>query len=124
MLFRSVSQSRYQAEINNVQGNNDPTDDWKIPYLQQARNQKILEQQAKAEKEAKANGYAGGGGGTGGTGDNGGTGVVILSDAAATQAVGMNRTATGQLATVQRLYNNGQITEAQAQALIKKFKLG
>ena len=47
-----------------------------------------------------------------------------LADAAASYQVGMNRTAQGQLATIQRLYNAGQITEAQAQALIKKFNLG
>ncbi len=50
----------YQQEINNVQGNNDSSDDWKIPYLQQARNEKIAAQEAAALKAAK--GYSGGGG--------------------------------------------------------------
>lgn len=31
----------FQQEINNIQGNGDPSDDWKVPYLQAARNQKI-----------------------------------------------------------------------------------
>ena len=47
-----------------------------------------------------------------------------LTDTAANYQVGMNRTAQGQLATIQRLYNAGQITEAQASALINKFNLG
>ena len=31
----------YMAEINRVKGDNDPTNDWKISYLNNARNQKI-----------------------------------------------------------------------------------
>ena len=42
----------YQAEINRVQGNNDASDDWKIPYLQAARNQKL---QYQATAQAAAN---------------------------------------------------------------------
>lgn len=155
----------YQAEISRVQGNNDSTDDWKIPYLQAARNQKILAQQEAAAKATK-----GSGGGSAksttmtysqlnsaikdmyerGTDDtalynyiskyggeyagqlldmygltgNGRKSPDLLSDAAADQAVGMNRGSEGQVATVQRLLNAGQITEAQANALIKKFNLG
>ena len=48
----------YQAEINRVQGNNDASDDWKIPYLQAARNQKlnnIAAAQAAAEQQAFEN---------------------------------------------------------------------
>ena len=59
----------YQAEVNKVQGNNDASDDWKIPYLQAARNEKIAAQQAAALKAAKGGGggsYSGGGGGGGG----------------------------------------------------------
>ena len=58
------------------------------------------------------------------TPDLGGAPVTKYSDAAASYQVGMNRTSQGQLATIQRLYTAGQITEAQAQALIKKFNLG
>ena len=43
----------YQQEVNNVQNDNNPTNDWKIPYLQQARNQKIAEQEAKALEAAR-----------------------------------------------------------------------
>lgn len=48
----------YQAEINRVLGNNDPSDDWKVPYLQAARNQKLQDQaaaQAAAEQQAFEN---------------------------------------------------------------------
>ena len=48
----------YQAEINRVQGNNDASDDWKVPYLQAARNQKlnnIAAAQAAAEQQAFEN---------------------------------------------------------------------
>jgi len=54
----------YQAEVNRVQGNNDASDDWKIPYLQQARNEKIAAQEAAALK-AKGS-YSGSSGGNGG----------------------------------------------------------
>ena len=127
----------FQQEINNVQGNNDPSDDWKIPYLQAARNEKLLAQEAAALKAAQKS-YSGGGtgGGGGGVVDNTVPAVVFnsgqqsalyagkLADAAASYQVGMSRTAQGQLATVERLLNAGQITEAQANALIKKFNLG
>lgn len=53
----------YQAEVNKVQSDNDPSNDWKIPYLQQARNQKIAEQQAAALKAAKGMGSGNGDGG-------------------------------------------------------------
>lgn len=59
--------NNFQQEINNVQGNNDPSDDWKIPYLQAARNEKIAAQEAAALKAAKTYSsggtYRGGGGG-------------------------------------------------------------
>lgn len=110
----------YQQEINNVKNNNDASDDWKIPYLEQARNEKILAEQEAAAKAAAKTKSGGGGGGY----DDNTPRAAMLNDAAAAQQVGMNRTATGQLATVQRLYDAGQITEAQANALIKKFNLG
>ena len=40
----------YMLEIENVRDNNDPSDDWKIPYLQAARNQK-KQQQAQSNME-------------------------------------------------------------------------
>ena len=48
----------YQQEINNVSNNNDASDDWKIPYLQAARNQKLQDQaasQAAADQQAFEN---------------------------------------------------------------------
>ena len=48
----------YQQEINNVMNNNDPSDDWKVPYLQAARNQKLQYQaaaQAAADQQAFEN---------------------------------------------------------------------
>jgi len=48
----------YQAEINNVLNNNDASDDWKVPYLQAARNQKlndIAAAQAAAAQQAFEN---------------------------------------------------------------------
>ena len=48
----------YQQEINNVMNNNDASDDWKVPYLQAARNQKlnnISTAQATANQQAFEN---------------------------------------------------------------------
>jgi hypothetical protein len=59
----------YQAEINRVQNDNDTSNDWKIPILQSALNQKILAQQTAAAKASKGSG--GGGGGSGGSGTTG-----------------------------------------------------
>lgn len=44
----------YMAEINKLTNDNDPSNDWKIAYLQNARNQKIAgmnEQEAKTQNE-------------------------------------------------------------------------
>ena len=48
----------YQAEINKVTDNNDASDDWKIPYLQAARQKKIQDMQsaqAAADQQAFEN---------------------------------------------------------------------
>ena len=48
----------YQQEINNVTNNNDASDDWKIPYLQAARQNKIQgmqSAQAAADQQAFEN---------------------------------------------------------------------
>ena len=48
----------YQQEINNVMNNNDASDDWKVPYLQAARNQKlnnIATAQATADQQTFEN---------------------------------------------------------------------
>ena len=48
----------YQQEINNVMNNNDASDDWKVPYLKAARNQKlnnIATAQATADQQAFEN---------------------------------------------------------------------
>lgn len=45
----------YMQEILNVQNDGDPSNDWKIPYLQSARNSKISGiEQSKAEAEQQA----------------------------------------------------------------------
>lgn len=143
----------FQQEINNIQGNGDPSDDWKIPYLQAARNQKI---QGNAELNMQYGDFSGA------------TGLssTALSNAqkiwdynnsnalAPTYSyspkignppkiedqpkiddefnynaadieyqVGMNRTKTGQKSTINRLYDAGKISEAQANALYDKFKI-
>ena len=81
----------YQAEADKVTNNNDPSDDWKIPYLQAARNQKISSQQtaqAKADQQAfdnqinyikatKTSSRSGSGGGSGsGSGSGTGSGMT------------------------------------------------
>lgn len=58
----------YQAEINKVQNDGDDSNDWKIPILQSARNQKILSQQGTAAKSTGGRGGRSGGGGGGTTG--------------------------------------------------------
>ena len=48
----------YQQEINNVMNNNDASDDWKVPYLKAARNQKlnnIAAAQATADQQTFEN---------------------------------------------------------------------
>ena len=44
----------YQAEINRVMNDNDPSNDWQIAYLQAARQQKIQQQQAEEAAQAAA----------------------------------------------------------------------
>ena len=39
------------AEINKIQGDNDPSNDWQIAYLQDARNQKIAGQGAQQDSQ-------------------------------------------------------------------------
>ncbi len=55
----------YQAEINNVRNDGDPSNDWKADKLQGWRNEKLLAQEAAALKAAKTS-YSGGGGKSGG----------------------------------------------------------
>lgn len=67
--------------------------------------------------------YSGGSGTTPTTGGNlfGGGSATIPADI--DYKVGMNRTKTGQRAAINRLYDAGEITEAQANALYDKFKI-
>jgi hypothetical protein len=58
----------FQQEINNVQGDGDNSNDWKIPILQAARNEKIAAQQKMAAKSTGGRGGRSGGGGGGTTG--------------------------------------------------------
>ena len=43
----------YQAQINAVQNDGDPSNDWQIPYLQAARQNKISDLEAAAAKQAQ-----------------------------------------------------------------------
>ena len=69
----------FQQEINNVRDNGDTSDDWKIPYLQAARNKKLLDTYgttdeaaiAAAKNAATGTKYTGGGGGGNDNGDGG-----------------------------------------------------
>lgn len=103
----------YQAEINRVQGNNDASDDWKIPYLQAARNQKlndIAAAQAAAAQQAfenqlaldklaisssklyrsgrRSSGSRGSGGSSGSSGAAGTTGANLFGNNSAAQTAG------------------------------------
>jgi peptidoglycan hydrolase-like protein with peptidoglycan-binding domain len=44
----------YQARINQVQNDNDPSNDWEVPYLTSARQDKITAQKAAEAKAAEA----------------------------------------------------------------------
>lgn len=150
----------YQQEINNVTNNNDASDDWKIPYLQAARQKKIQDTkntQAAADQQTFENQLAldklaisssksyrsgrrsGGSRGSNGGNDNSGSSSIStynpttgssnsgskdkISYADANYQVGMNRTKAGQISTVQRLTQNGFISENTANKLISEFNL-
>lgn len=52
----------YQAKINDVTNDGDTSNDWQIPILQAARNEKLLAQQKAAAKTTSYSGNGGGGG--------------------------------------------------------------
>ena len=119
-----------QQEINNVQGNNDPSDDWKIPYLQAARNEKIAAQEAAALKAAKTSSsggtYSGGGGGV--IDDNGGpwgdkeiTSTSQLSGAAYNiikPSTLRNSDASMVASQIESALSNGKITKSEADYML------
>jgi hypothetical protein len=119
----------YQAKINQVTNDGDTSNDWQIPILQAARNQKLLDTYgttdeaaiAAAKNAATGTKYTGNGGGGGGDDDT--PAPNYISTANADYQVGMNRSKSGEYATIQRLYNEGKISEAQAQELLKKYNL-
>jgi len=101
----------YQAEVDKITNNNDPSDDWKIPYLQAARTQKISDQQtlqAKAEQQAidnqinylKATKTSSGSGGSGG-GTGSGTNMTYSQVKGALDTMA----GAGSRATPQDMYN-------------------
>ena len=129
----------FQQETDNVRNNNDPSDDWKIPYLQAARNEKILAEQAAALKAAKAR-YSGGGGGKS-SGSGGDTKKLIdefnnenasqteISDASpygiATDIDKLRKQglSSAQIkASAKAAYENKQITAAQYFPWLEEFK--
>ena len=112
----------YQQEINNVMNNNDASDDWKVPYLKAARNQKlnnIAAAQAAADQQAFENqlaldklaissskSYRSGrrsGGSNGGNDNSGGTtgttGANLFGNNSATQTAANNSGATADSAS-------------------------
>ena len=123
----------YQAEINNVLGDNDPTNDWKADKLKGWRNEKLLAQEAAALKAAKS--YGGGGndddgGGNdddgGGNDDGGGfneqvidytSPYGIITDIADLKTKGYS---SAQIkANAKAAYEAGQITGAQYQMYVQ-----
>ena len=110
----------YQAKINEVEGDGDPTDDWKIQALQAARNQKLLDTYGTTDENAIAQATS-----TATTTNKNlyAPTKTIVPDALVAQ-VGMNRTNEGRVATIQRLYVEGKLTDAQVEALKDKFNLG
>lgn len=130
----------FQQETDNVRNNNDTSDDWKIPYLQAARNEKILAEQAAALKAAKAS-YSGGGGsrsGSGGSKSSGSGGGVIdefnnenasQTEVSATSPYGIatdidklrkQGLSSAQIkASAKAAYENKQITAAQYQMYVQ-----
>ena len=111
----------YQAEINNVMNNNDASDDWKVPYLQAARNQKlnnIAAAQAAADQQAFENQLAldklaisnsksyrsgrrsgGNGGDNSSSGTTGTTGANLFGNNSAAQTAANNSGATADSAS-------------------------
>ena len=111
----------YQAEINNVMNNNDASDDWKVPYLQAARNQKlnnIAAAQAAADQQAFENQLAldklaisssksyrsgrrsgGNGGDSSSSGTTGTTGANLFGNNSAAQTAANNSGATADSAS-------------------------
>ncbi len=102
----------YQVETNKVMGNNDSSDDWKIPILQQARNKKILAQQAaeaKAAQEAAKLAAKGSGGSRGGGGrSSSGGGNQIDTTPSDTSGVEFN---SGYTTTIDETSPYGIITD-------------
>ena len=107
----------YQKEINNVMNNNDASDDWKVPYLKAARNQKlnnIATAQATADQQAfenqlaldklaisRSKSYRSGGrsGGNSGGGTTGTTGANLFGNNSAAQTAANNSGATADSAS-------------------------
>ena len=154
----------YQAEINKVLGDGDPSNDWKADKLKGWRNEKLLAQEAAALKAASKS-YTGPSRKPatmtysqlnaavaqiiGNQSEEAAYNFIMqnageyadqliaiynlsdsapppkapvtkLNDAAAYSAIGMNRTAQGQQAAAKRLVDSGAITEAQAEAILKR----
>ena len=114
----------YQQEINNVMNNNDASDDWKVPYLKAARNQKlnnIAAAQAAADQQAfenqlaldklaisssksyrsgrRSGGSRGSGGGSSSSGTTGTTGANLFGNNSAAQTAANNSGATADSAS-------------------------
>ena len=114
----------YQQEINNVMNNNDASDDWKVPYLKAARNQKlnnIATAQATADQQTfenqlaldklaisssksyrsgrRSGGSRGNGGNSSSSGTTGTTGANLFGNNSAAQTAANNSGATADSAS-------------------------
>jgi len=135
----------YQAEINRVQGNNDASDDWKIPYLQAARNQKlnnIAAAQAAADQQAfenqlaldklaisssksyrsgrRSGGSRGNGGDSSSSGTTGTTGANLFGNNSAAQTAANNSGATADSASNLSIRSQARKTRRRTKCLHRK----
>jgi len=117
----------YQAQINKVQGDNDTTNDWQIPMLQAARNEKILAQQKAAATASKSTGSSGGSSGGTNSSVNSSTATPttatvsspysVIQDINTLRQQGKTNAQIKQYA--QQAYNSGAITGAEYQMYVQ-----
>ena len=120
----------YQAEINKVLGDGDPSNDWKADKLQGWRNEKLLAQEAAALKAAKtASGgggtYSGGGGGGSNNNNNspwGGVGTAMTTGEVSTDIESMltsGYTGSQIVAIAKKALDAGEIDNATYQTYLR-----
>lgn len=114
--------SDYQKEINALQGDGDSSNDWKIPYLQAARQQKMLDLGlTEATVNGGTTGTTGTAGGGGTTQSGGGTMSSTEISAIVKQARQNGESASDVQAALQAYVASGRITQAVADSAYKAF---